>query len=73
MAGPLIKAVRERTSLPLAVGFGVSKREHFGELANQHVEGVVVGSAFMRMIEELRDDPRLEAELENFAKELKRT
>jgi tryptophan synthase alpha chain len=67
---PLVKAVRERTSLPLAVGFGVSKHEHFEELSKQ-VEGVVVGSAFMRLIEEFRDDPRLESELENFTRSLK--
>jgi tryptophan synthase alpha chain len=67
---PLVKAVRERTSLPLAVGFGVSKHEHFEELSKQ-VEGVVVGSAFMRLIEEYRDDPRLESELEKFTRSLK--
>ncbi len=70
LVGPLVKAMRERTSLPLAVGFGVSKHEHFAELASQ-VEGVVVGSSFMRLIEEYRDDPRLEGELEKFARELK--
>jgi tryptophan synthase alpha chain len=70
LVAPLVKAVRERTSLPLAVGFGVSRHEHFEELSKQ-VEGVVVGSSFMRLIEEFRDDPRLEAELESFARELK--
>jgi tryptophan synthase alpha chain len=70
LVAPLVKAVRERTSLPLAVGFGVSKQEHFEELAKQ-VEGVVVGSAFMRLIEEFRDDPRLESELETFTRTLK--
>jgi tryptophan synthase alpha chain len=70
LVGPLVKAVRERTDLPLAVGFGVSRREHFEELAKQ-VEGVVVGSAFMRLIEKLRDDPKLERELEVFARSLK--
>ncbi len=67
---PLVKAVRERTSLPLAVGFGVSKHEHFVELSKQ-VEGVVVGSAFMRLIEEFRDDPALEDRLETFTRSLK--
>ncbi len=67
---PLIKAVRERTSLPLAVGFGVSTHEHFTELAKQ-VEGVVVGSAFMRLIEEFREDPQLERRLESFTRALK--
>jgi tryptophan synthase alpha chain len=70
LVGPLVRAVRERTALPLAVGFGVSKHEHFAELAKQ-VEGVVVGSAFMRLIEEFREDPQLESKLETFARSLK--
>jgi tryptophan synthase alpha chain len=67
---PLVKAVRERTGLPLAVGFGVSKHEHFAELSKQ-VEGVVVGSAFMRLIEEYKEDPQLEAKLEKFTRDLR--
>jgi tryptophan synthase alpha chain len=70
LVGPLVAAVRERTALPLAVGFGVSKHEHFQTLAQQ-VEGVVVGSAFMRLIEEYKDHPQLEAKLEQFTRELK--
>jgi tryptophan synthase alpha chain len=69
---PLVSAVRKRTDLPLAVGFGVSRREHFAELAPQ-VEGVVVGSAFMRLIEENINNPDLEQKLEDFARSLKGT
>jgi tryptophan synthase alpha chain len=68
--GPLVAAVRGRTALPLAVGFGVSKREHVAELETQ-VEGVVVGSAFMRLIEENLDSPQLEKKLEQFTRALK--
>ena len=67
---PLIRAVRATTSLPLAVGFGVSRPEHVAELASQ-VEAVVVGSAFVRMIERNADNPSLEIQLEAFARELK--
>jgi tryptophan synthase alpha chain len=67
---PLVAAVRKRTDLPLAVGFGVSRRGHFAELEPQ-VEGVVVGSAFMRLIEENSDNPDLEQKLEDFARNLK--
>jgi tryptophan synthase alpha chain len=67
---PLIRAVRATTSLPLAVGFGVSRPEHVAELASQ-VEAVVVGSAFVRMIERNADNPSLEIQLESFARELK--
>lgn len=66
---PLVRAMREVTALPLAVGFGVSRPEHAAELARQ-VEGVVVGSAIMRLIERAGDNPALEMQLESFAREL---
>jgi tryptophan synthase alpha chain len=68
---PLIRAVRAATDLPLAVGFGISKPEHVAELGRQ-VEAVVVGSAFVRMIERGLDNPSLEIQLESFVRELKR-
>ena len=67
---PLVKRVRDVTSLPLAVGFGISRPEHLAELA-PHAEAAVVGSAFMRLIEQHNDDPDLEARLERFTAELK--
>jgi len=63
---PLVKAMREHTNLPLAVGFGVSRPEHVTELGSQ-VEGVVVGSAIMSLIEKNPD----EQALETFTRELK--
>jgi tryptophan synthase alpha chain len=68
--GPLIQAVRRVTDLPLAVGFGISKPEHVAELGRQ-VEAVVVGSAFVRLIERNLDNPSLEIQLESFTRELK--
>jgi tryptophan synthase alpha chain len=68
--GPLIEAVRRVTDLPLAVGFGISKPEHVAELGRQ-VEAVVVGSAFVRLIERNLDNPSLEIQLESFTRELK--
>jgi tryptophan synthase alpha chain len=52
------------------VGFGISKPEHVAELGRQ-VEAVVVGSAFVRLIERNLDNPSLEIQLESFARELK--
>lgn len=69
-AGPLVSAMRAITDLPLAVGFGVSKPEHVATLGKQ-VEAVVVGSAFMRLIEQNQADPALEAKLEALTRELK--
>jgi tryptophan synthase alpha chain len=68
--GPLVSAMRAVTDLPLAVGFGISKPEHVAELGRQ-VEAVVVGSAFMRLIERNIGNPSLEIQLESLARELK--
>jgi tryptophan synthase alpha chain len=68
--GPLVRSMRAITDLPLAVGFGISTPEQAAE-AGRQVEAVVVGSAFVRMIERNRDNPSLEIQLESFARELK--
>jgi tryptophan synthase alpha chain len=65
---PFIQSVRAVTKLPLAVGFGISKPEHVAALAPQ-VEGVVVGSAIVRIIEQ--NSPTLESDLETYARSLK--
>jgi tryptophan synthase alpha chain len=67
---PLIDAVRAVTKLPLAVGFGVSRPEHAAELSGK-AEGVVVGSAFLRLIEQHASSPDLEKRLEEFTRSLK--
>jgi tryptophan synthase alpha chain len=69
--GPLVRSVRAITDLPLAVGFGISTPEQAAE-AGRQVEAVVVGSAFVRLIERNRDNPSLEIQLESFARELQR-
>ena len=69
--GPLIRAVRAVTDLPLAVGFGISKPEHVAELGRQ-AEAVVVGSALVQLIERNLDNTSLEIQLESFVRELKR-
>jgi tryptophan synthase alpha chain len=67
---PLVDAVRAATGLPLAVGFGISKPAHVAE-AGRLVEAVVVGSAFVRLIEQNAENPALETKLEDFTRELK--
>ncbi len=52
----LVGAVREKTDLPLAVGFGVSRPEHVRTVAEAGANGVIVGSALVRLIEEHIDD-----------------
>ena len=57
---PLVRRMRAITSAPLAVGFGVSSPEQAGAVA-QMADGVVVGSAIMRLIEQQAGPEPLEA------------
>ncbi|MBO8127010.1 MAG: tryptophan synthase subunit alpha [Firmicutes bacterium] len=64
-----IARIRRASSLPIAVGFGVSKPEHavqIGRLA----EGIIVGSAIVRIIEEYSGEEIL-GKVRKFAGELK--
>jgi tryptophan synthase alpha chain len=67
---PVIERVRAVTSLPIAVGFGLSRREHMAALA-PHVDAAVVGSAIVRLIAEQGGQAGLEQELRAFAADLK--
>jgi tryptophan synthase alpha chain len=60
---PLIASMRSVTELPLAVGFGISRREHVAAVSAL-ADAVVVGSAFVRAIES-------GADLEALARDLK--
>jgi len=67
----LVKSMRMTTSLPVAVGFGIStpaQAAAVGRLA----DAVVVGSAFVRLIGREADAPGLPQKLEAMAGELSR-
>jgi tryptophan synthase alpha chain len=66
---PLVSAMRKVTSLPLAVGFGISTADQVrtvGALA----DGVVVGTAVVRIVEQNLGSTNLPAKLEALAREL---
>jgi len=67
---PLIRIMRRLSELPLAVGFGISRPEHVAALAKL-ADAVVVGSAFVRLIERFGSQPSLETELESLARALR--
>ena len=48
-----IRKVKEFSSVPVAVGFGISSRKQVDEM-NEISDGVVVGSALVRKVEELK-------------------
>jgi tryptophan synthase alpha chain len=66
---PLVSAMRGVTDLPLAVGFGISTAEHV-RAVGAIADGVVVGSAIERAIEENAANPQLAAKMEGLAREL---
>ncbi len=67
---PLAAAMREVTALPLAVGFGISRPDQAAE-AGRLADAVVVGSAFVRLVEQYGASASLEVQLEALARELK--
>ncbi|MGQ9572876.1 MAG: tryptophan synthase subunit alpha [Dehalococcoidia bacterium] len=52
--------VRRHTSLPLAVGFGISKREHLEVVASLGAEAAVIGSAIIDVIDRAPAEEREE-------------
>jgi tryptophan synthase alpha chain len=48
----LLKRVKERTSLPVVPGFGIATPEHVRRYAAAGADGVIVGSALIRMVGE---------------------
>lgn len=53
----LVSRIRARTELPIAVGFGVSQREHVEALSG-YADAAVVGSAVINTIEDAAPDER---------------
>jgi tryptophan synthase alpha chain len=66
---PLVKAMRKVTTLPLAVGFGISNAEQV-RTVGAVADGVVVGTAVVRVVEQNAAAADLPAKLEALAREL---
>ena len=47
-----INFVKKHTKLPVAVGFGISSRKSVSDIAKTDADGVVIGSALIRAMEE---------------------
>ncbi len=68
----LIKKVKPKTSLPLFVGFGISKPEHVKSVTNAGADGAIVGSAVVKIIEEnLKNKTIMLGKIEKYVKEMK--
>lgn len=66
----LIKDIKQATTKPVAVGFGISKPEHVRQIAGWGADGVIVGSAVVKILAESNSPEGLK-DLENYIKSLK--
>lgn len=67
---PLLARVRSNTSLPIAVGFGISHPDHVAA-ACRHADAAVVGSALVQEIAAHAGSPDLAARVEAYVQWLK--
>lgn len=59
------------TDIPKAIGFGISSPEHIRELKH-FCDGLIVGSAIVKIVEKYKDSDELTGRIGNFVKELKK-
>lgn len=67
---PTIEALRQRTEIPIGVGFGISTAEQARSVA-EFADAVVVGSAIMRLIDTHRGQTDLVSRVADFVAQLK--
>ena len=60
----LLQKVKRYTSLPLAVGFGISSKEQYAKVS-ELAEGIVIGSKIIQLM--AKNDPKI---VEDFAREM---
>ncbi|MFH1286086.1 MAG: tryptophan synthase subunit alpha [Candidatus Micrarchaeota archaeon] len=66
-----IARVKKLTSKPIYIGFGISKPEHARALAHAGADGVIVGSAFVKLIQESKTTEEACAKVQKLARGLK--
>jgi tryptophan synthase alpha chain len=67
----LLKEIKEETTKPVAVGFGISNPEHVKQIAGWGADGVIVGSAMVKILGDAKTSEEGLKELEAFTKSLK--
>ena len=69
--GKVFSKIKANTSLPVAVGFGVSRPEHIADLRKMGIEGAVIASAFIKKIDQYLNNKDLALEkLDEYTEEL---
>lgn len=68
----LVRRVKKFSKLPLCLGFGISNSEHVRMVKASKADGVIVGSAIVKLVEKNSlDRQRMLSEIRRFAGELK--
>ncbi|KAK9083578.1 hypothetical protein Scep_030049 [Stephania cephalantha] len=67
----LLQEIKEVTTKPVVVGFGISKPEHVKQVAGWGADGVIVGSAMVKILGEAKTPEEGLKGLESFTKSLK--
>jgi tryptophan synthase alpha chain len=69
----LVKELKKVTTVPICVGFGISKPEHAAAVAATGADGVIIGSAIVQLIEEnLKNKKKCLSEISAFISEVKK-
>ena len=69
-AEALVRRIRAHTTLPIALGFGISRPEHVAEVTT-FADAAVVGSALVSVVAEHGQSPDLVARVEDYVRWLK--
>ncbi|XP_058740247.1 tryptophan synthase alpha chain-like [Vicia villosa] len=67
----LLKEIKEATRKPVAVGFGISTAEQVKQVAGWGADGVIVGSAMVKLLGDAKTPQEGLKELENFTLSLR--
>ncbi|KAL7602347.1 tryptophan synthase alpha chain [Lactuca sativa] len=67
----LLQEIKAESSKPVAVGFGISTPEHVKQVAGWGADGVIVGSAMVKILGDAKSPEEGLKELEKFTKSLK--
>ena len=69
-AEALVRRIRSHTSLPIALGFGISRPEHVAEVGT-YADAAVVGSALVSLIADASSSPELVRRVEEYIRSLR--
>jgi tryptophan synthase alpha chain len=69
-AAAMVSRIRAHTSLPVALGFGISRPEHVAEIGS-YADAAVVGSSLVSVVAEYGQSPELVPQVEGYVRWLK--